>query len=127
MIKSTAIVVLAAGICGTMAIGQADGQGLRPFDAPRQNAMSPYGTAEARPTVSPYVNLTYGSNGLSNYQTLVRPLIEERESLNRQWAELDKISNQLYGTAAVRPSGPSARRTASHRFMHYSHYFGTDR
>ena len=84
----------------------------------------------ARPTVSPYINLVDNTSGLSNYQTLVRPLIEEREELNRQWTELERINQQMNGMAGAvrRPeSGPmgTGKRSTAVRYMHYSHYFGT--
>ena len=55
-------------------------------------AGSYYASAEARPTVSPYLNLGVTANGISNYQTLVRPLIEERRAIERQSAAQPNIN-----------------------------------
>jgi hypothetical protein len=124
--RNTAIRVLVVGcVIWLSANSEALAQLARPFE--RQNAA--YATYQARPTVSPYLNLT-DNNGLSNYQALVRPLIEEREELNRQWSELDQISRQvrgvpLSGNGQEPGRRPSGGRGTSVRFMHYSHYFGS--
>jgi hypothetical protein len=89
--------------------------------------------ASTRPAVSPYLNLGINANGMSNYQTLVRPLIAEREAIERQSAALDRINRQIQGAAAtgdwreVEKISRSARPQNGVRFMHYSHYFGTVR
>lgn len=109
-----------------MLTSTASAQVARPFDSPSRGKYAPI---ESRQTVSPYVNLTNG-NGLSNYQTLVRPLIEEREELNRQWAALDDLNRKVRGVpvSASRGRGnANGRGAAGVRYMHYSHYFGTDR
>ncbi|REK11584.1 MAG: hypothetical protein DWQ37_13810 [Planctomycetota bacterium] len=71
--------------------------------------------------VSPYLNLGTTSSGLSNYQTLVRPLIEEREVLRQQWAALEQLNQRLHGKGA-----PPLQPKSNVRFMHYSHYFNTN-
>lgn len=85
-------------------------------------------TGYARPTVSPYVNLGINSNGVSNYQTLVRPMIDERQALERQNATLSQLQQRMGGQA---PQGNSREQAANGRpgvrFQHYSHYFGTVR
>ena len=50
-----------------------------------------------RPTVSPYLNLLRrdGFSGITNYQTLVRPQIEQREFALIQQAELSRIQQQV--------------------------------
>lgn len=89
-----------------------------------------YSAFEGRTTVSPYLNLT-GNTNLASYQTLVRPIIDEREELNRQWARLDQLNQKLGGAPGdVGPGGQNrnptrGRGTSAVRFMHYSHYFGT--
>ena len=90
---------------------------VRPGWAQRPATFQP-----ARPTVSPYLNLGTTSSGVSNYQTLVRPLIEEREALRRQWAALEQINQDLRGKSA-----PPLRQPNAGHFMHYSHYYGAPR
>lgn len=79
-------------------------------------------------TVSPYLNLGVNSNGLSNYQTLVRPLLDQREALARQTAVSQRLQNRPRG----RDDGPGVvdpqedrvkARSVSRRFLNYSHYF----
>ena len=119
---------LLSGIGWLLLTAVSSAQVARPFDSPSRGRYAP---AESRPTVSPYVNLTTGG-GLSNYQTLVRPLIEEREELNRQWTALDELNRHVRGTPMTGSSGPNrpgmgARGPSAVRYMHYSHYFGTNR
>jgi hypothetical protein len=128
MLHSIAKVALLGGVCLLAATSTAAAQSMRPFEPASRSRLN--STMESRPTVSPYINLVNGAGGLSNYQTLVRPLIEEREELNRQWTELDRMNRQMNGmtSSAKRPeSGPmgSGNRAAAVRYMHYSHYFGT--
>ena len=51
----------------------------------------------SRPTVSPYLNLVRrdGFGGVTNYQTLVRPQLEQREFARIQQAEIDRVRQQL--------------------------------
>lgn len=51
----------------------------------------------SRPTVSPYLNLLRptGFSGVTNYQTLVRPQIEQRELARIQQAELNRVRQQV--------------------------------
>ena len=128
MLNSLAKLTLLAGICWLAAPSTAKAQSMRPFDPPARNRLN--SATANRPTVSPYVNLADSATGLSNYQSLVRPLIEEREELNRQWSELERLNQQMTGMAgaAKRPeSGPmgTGKRSSAVRYMHYSHYFGT--
>jgi hypothetical protein len=85
------------------------------------------------PPVSPYLNLGVTQTGLSNYQTLVRPMIDDREAILRQDANLQKLQQQLRvapnGRSANLPRGketqpPATSTGVSKHFMHYSHYFG---
>ena len=50
-----------------------------------------------RPTVSPYLNLLRrdGFSGVTNYQTLVRPQLEQREFARLQQAELNRVQQRL--------------------------------
>jgi hypothetical protein len=89
-----------------------------------------YSATEGRSTVSPYLNMT-GNTNLASYQTLVRPIIDEREELDRQWARLDQLNQRLGGAPGEVGPGDQNRNptrgrgTSAVRFMHYSHYFGT--
>jgi hypothetical protein len=111
----------------------ATGQSLQ-YNSVTPKYAGPYKSAIfSRPTVSPYLNLGTSANGLSNYQTLVRPLIAEREAIERQSDTLDRLDRQIQGAAAtgdwreVERISRSARSQQGVRFMHYSHYFGTVR
>ena len=50
-----------------------------------------------RPTVSPYLNLLRrdGIAGITNYQTLVRPQLEQREFALIQQAEINRLDQQI--------------------------------
>ena len=128
MTTKIARAALLSGIGWFLLTVTSSAQVARPFDSPSRGRYAPM---ESRPTVSPYVNLTTGG-GLSNYQTLVRPLIEEREELNRQWSALDELNRHVRGTPMTgshgqnRP-GTGGRGPSAVRYMHYSHYFGTNR
>ncbi len=84
------------------------------------------------PPVSPYLNLGVTQNGLSNYQTLVRPLIDDREALMRQSIALQKLQQQQprdpRGGQLNEPKRPDLNwqdpksRPGSVRF-YYSHYY----
>ena len=86
-------------------------------------------TSYAPTTVSPYLNLGVTPNGLSNYQTLVKPMIDEREALYRQSANIQQLRQQM-DVQEVRDSreslrqNPALRSPSAVRFLHYSHYFG---
>jgi hypothetical protein len=87
------------------------------------SASVPYGT----PTVSPYLNLGTTPDGISNYQSLVRPLIDEQEAVARQSAALQRLQRQVRGPreASRGPATePKSRANSPGRFMYYSHYFG---
>lgn len=129
MIKQFTALCLLGGFAALLP-SVALGQVMRPFDNPGLAAKSAYAATESRPTVSPYLNLGTSTNGLSNYQTLVRPLIEEREVLNRQWAELERLNSRVTGAPLPRQPnrlGNGGRAGTAVRYMHYSHYFGGNR
>ena len=81
-------------------------------------------------TVSPYVNLGVNSNGVSNYQTLVRPMIDQREKSRFQTDQLQPSRPPARLARASREqSNPMAeesspRSPSSVRFMHFSHFYG---
>lgn len=103
-----------------------------PPSAAQQPRSRPYlATATTSQTVSPYLNLGVDANGLSNYPSLVRPLLEQREMLARQTASDPRARGQSRGgrpsrtgnaaPADARDSGPDSR------FMNYSHYYRSAR
>jgi len=80
-------------------------------------------------TVSPYLNLGVNSNGLSNYSSLVRPLLNQRERLARQTLTRQRLSaspRNLRDGHLARDAPPEEETgpRVSGRFMNYSHYFG---
>jgi hypothetical protein len=85
-------------------------------------------TNPSPPTVSPYVSLWVNSNGISNYQTIVRPLLTQRESMTRPPTPQRPGQQSRDPRASRHAQGGEARdateRAASRRFMNYSHYFG---
>lgn len=110
----------------------ASSQNLRTLDATRPQSRGPFSAANySTPPVSPYLNLGVTANGVSNYQTLVRPMIEDREVAARQAVAIEQLNRRVGGMARVqdrRELPVSARGTqppSGVRFMHYSHYFGT--
>jgi hypothetical protein len=77
-----------------------------------------------RPNVSPYLQLLNSQpSGLSNYQTLVRPLIEEREARARQSVSLQRLQRQAALSAST--MGQRAPADQSPRRMYFSHYYPT--
>lgn len=131
MSTSTHVAILLGGFC-LLTASSASGQSPSPFNTERPQNARPFSAAVySPPTVSPYLNLGVNSNGLSNYQTLVRPLIEEREILKRQSAALEQHHRRMRGSGANQP-GREAEESARSlpprvRFMDYSRYFGTIR
>lgn len=89
-------------------------------------------TAPINPSVSPYLNLGVNSNGLSNYQTQVLPLLNERDAFAQQAAISQRLQHQVRqqpgGRGASESNGQAANdRNSGRRFMNYSHYFGGGR
>jgi hypothetical protein len=122
MLKTVAVGTIScialALVCSSPALAQNYG-GYTPGPGPYNP--NPYSS----PAVSPYINLGVNpTTGLSNYQSLVRPLIDERETMLQQTATLQQLQRQMrQGQSGPASKEPGARPTATH-FMHYSHYFG---
>jgi hypothetical protein len=81
-----------------------------------------------RPTVSPYLNLLNTDRfGVSNYQTLVRPLIEQREAAVQNQANIQQLQQQFQTSqmAAARRGGGGGPRSTGHpsRYLTYLHYY----
>jgi hypothetical protein len=71
------------------------------------------------PTVSPYLNLTQGGS-VTNYQSLVKPLLEQDSAIRRQGASLNNLQRQVSQQAY----GGGGRGTGHATFfMNYSHYY----
>jgi hypothetical protein len=85
----------------------------------------------SRPTVSPYLNLLRndGVSGIANYQTLVRPQIEQRELAVIQENENQRLQRQINAqqTSIDGIQRQRAQRVFSTghqtRFLNYSDYY----
>jgi hypothetical protein len=89
---------------------------------------SPYSNIYNRPTVSPYLNLLQSNRfGISNYQTLVRPMIEQREASIQNQANIQQLQQQFQSgqAAAMRRGSSGGARSTGHpsRFFTYLHYY----
>jgi hypothetical protein len=76
------------------------------------------------PTVSPYLNLLQNNNQLNsipNYQSLVRPLLDQQSAITSQGNALNQLQQQvntgLGGRGSQRGTGHSSF------FMNYSHFY----
>ena len=81
----------------------------------------------SRPTVSPYLNLLNNNSlGVPNYQTMVRPQIDQRDALVRQGASLQQLQQQFRDSSQnarqYQPGGVS-RTGHGARYLNYSHYY----
>jgi len=82
-------------------------------------------TSMPSPAVSPYLNLGVNPNGLSNYQTLVRPMINDRDALRAQAGGPPVMPQPGRARVASQTRNASdAKPRPKARFMHYSHFFG---
>ena len=72
------------------------------------------------PTVSPYLNLLQQSPGApTNYQSLVKPLINQNDAINRQAGSISRLQQQVYSGATGRATGGGH----TSYFMYYSHFY----
>jgi len=68
------------------------------------------------PTVSPYLNLLQiNSQGFNSYQTMVKPIVDQQNALQRQGSAIQRLQNQASG-------GGRATGHATY-FMNYSHFY----
>lgn len=81
-----------------------------------------------RPSVSPYMNLfRQGSNGLPNYQTLVRPELQQLQTNALQKSEIADLRSQV-ATEEARTQNRGLPQTGHEsRFRFYSHYYSRKR
>ncbi len=81
------------------------------------------------PTVSPYLNLLNNNNQLNsvpNYQSLVRPLVDQQDAIRRQGNSLQRLQSQVNSTFSPTASGSGRGISATGHtsyFMNNSHYF----
>ena len=67
------------------------------------------------PTVSPYLNLIQSNNfGVTNYQSLVRPLIDQGTAINRQGNSLNRIQQQINSPSAAGYGSSAGSRGTGH-------------
>ena len=120
MPKSTGVIMVVISAIWLQSAAPATAQNMLPFDT------VPY-TSSA---VSPYLNLGINQYGVSNYQSLVKPMIEDREALTSQSVNIQRLQQQLreskLNTNQNESRGKSSKTSAaSVRFMHYSHFFNS--
>ena len=74
--------------------------------------------------MSPYLNLlNNNTSGVTNYQSLVRPLVQQGNAINRQGSDLNRLQQQVSSqrSAASGYTGSSTGHVTL--FMNYSHYY----
>jgi hypothetical protein len=91
-------------------------------DVIRQNTIN-------RPTVSPFLNLlTPGGSVSTNYQTLVRPALEQQRINREQEFALNRLQQQFNAalqTSAARPQQGAGIRPTGHQtaFFYFSNFY----
>lgn len=81
-----------------------------------------------RPTVSPYLNLLQPQGGgLPNYQTLVRPAIEQRRQNRETQRQISQLQSAVALESAQGQRGETMLRPTGHTtgYFYYSHFFPT--
>jgi len=82
------------------------------------------GDGGSRPTVSPYLNLLNNPAGFSNYQTQVRPFIDQQQATARQGASISQLQRQVRDVRSLASRRDNIRTTGhATRFLNYSHYY----
>ena len=112
---------LASGMVLLLTAASALAQGINPS----AGSLSYYN----RPTVSPYVNLSIRNQyGLSSYQTLVRPMLEQQAAAERQVTPLGRLQSRAQPIEAAGSRRSSAMRSVPQtgRYMNYSHFYARD-
>jgi hypothetical protein len=95
---------------------------LAAFSAQQAHAQRYQGSSDnpIGPTVSPYLNLlSSDSFGITNYQSLVRPLVQQGNAINRQGGAINRLQQQM---SAPRGGYGGATGHATF-FMNYSHFY----
>jgi hypothetical protein len=95
----------------------------------RQPISKPFKHVQRQPTVSPYLNLVRDDSGAAaNYQTLVRPQMEQIDINRQQEMQFDRLDRQFQdfrSESAYPQQGSLDIRETGHitRFMNRSHYY----
>lgn len=77
-----------------------------------------------RPTVSPYMNLfRRGGTGLPNYQTLVRPELQQLQTNGLQQAEISQLRSALVAEQQQTRARTLPQTGHESRFRYYSHFY----
>ncbi len=71
------------------------------------NAQQPFQNYQQSPTVSPYLNLTNNRGGTQNYQTLVRPLLEQQQQNNQTQRQIGNLTAQQANLAQAGLTQPA--------------------
>lgn len=113
---------------GLLAVIQADAFAQR--GGIYQDGVNPY---NSRPTVSPYLNLLQGGGGALNlpqYQTLVRPFLEQQAINDRNAFNSQTMRQQINSLQTqVNRNQFAPGRATGHptRYMNYSHFYSLGR
>ncbi len=114
MMKSRAL-VFGLAVVGVLIFSQAS----------QAQVVNTYGFSDnpVGPTVSPYLNLVnqdFVDPNLTNYQSLVRPLLQQNNAINRQGSAINRLQQQYSAPASGAAGGATGHTTF---FMNGSHYF----
>ncbi len=108
--KSRTLLAVAALMLLALVPGAAMAQGVGLYSGRSDN---PNG-----PTVSPYLNLLQQNAAApTNYQSLVKPLINQNDAIQRQGSALSRLQQQVYSGGGGGGTGHSSF------FMNYSHFY----
>ncbi|MDZ4779664.1 MAG: hypothetical protein SGJ19_05380 [Planctomycetia bacterium] len=129
--------MLRTAICATLAVAGlslcADECFAQRNNAYRRTQNSLYN----RPTVSPYLNLLQPQGGgLPNYQTLVRPAVEQRRQNQDTQRQISQLQSSVAASSAQDQRGETTFRPTGHQTsfspaygnrtgFFYSHYYPT--
>jgi hypothetical protein len=76
------------------------------------------------PTVSPYLNLLQNNSfGITNYQSLVRPLVQQGNAINRQGSQLNNLQRQISAPSSGGRGGYGSATGHVTFFMNNSHFY----
>jgi hypothetical protein len=112
--------------------GTASGPRL-PFGSGGSSTAKPFTSFSPEPTVSPYLNLfreDFEGNSDLNYNTLVRPMLQQQEVNQQVQRQAQDLQRQLQSVAAqsdFNPQGAKDVYPTGHQtvFRYYGHYYPT--
>jgi hypothetical protein len=108
--------LLTASLALACCIGQAQPAG----------AQYPYGNPASRPIINPYINLLRGgASPAFNYNTLVRPELEFRQSINQLANQTAQNQQAITGLSQQPPAAGQLVTGAQTGFQNHGIYFGT--